>query len=135
LWLPTASEAMLSVAWPEASSAALPRLVAPSKKVTVPVGVPAAGATAVTAAVTVMLCPDTDGLAEEAKLVDDEAWFTVCVRLALLLGLQSSPTRRSSVLLWLPTASEAMLSVAWPEASSAALPKLVAPSKKVTVPL
>ena len=39
---------MFSVAWPEASSAALPRLVAPSKKVTVPLGVPAAGATATT---------------------------------------------------------------------------------------
>ena len=88
LWLPTASDAMFSVAWPEASSAALPRLVAPSKKVTVAVGVPAAGATAVTAAVSVMLCPDTDGLAEDTKLVDDEAWFTVCVNVALLLGLK-----------------------------------------------
>ena len=79
---------MFSVAWPEASSATLPRLVAPSKKVTVPFGVPVAGATAVTVAVSVMLCPDTDGLAEDPKLVDDEPWFTVCVRLALVLALK-----------------------------------------------
>ena len=77
-----------SAAWPEALSTALPRFVAPSKKVTRPPGVPLAGATAVTVAVSVMLCPDTDGLAEDTKLVDDEAWFTVCVSVALLLELK-----------------------------------------------
>ena len=79
---------MFSVAWAEASSATVPKLAAPSKKVTVAVGVPAAGATAVTVAVRVMLCPNPDGLAEDTKLVDDEAWFTVCVSVALLLELK-----------------------------------------------
>ena len=79
---------MLSVAWPEASSAALPKLVAPSKKVTVAVGVPAAGATAVMVAVKEIVCPDTDGFTDEIRLVEEEPLDTVCVRLALLLGLK-----------------------------------------------
>src|SRR5438105_193800 len=133
LWLPTASDAMFSVAWPEASSAALPRFVAPSKKVTVALGVPVAGATAVTVAVSVMLCPDTDGLVEDTKLVDDEAWLTVCVNVVLLLGLKLPSPLYLIVTLWLPTACAALFSAAWPEASSAPLPRLVAPSKKVTV--
>ena len=66
-----------SAAWPEALSAALPRFVAPSKKVTLAVGVPAAGATAVTVAVSVMFWPDTEGLAEEAKEIVVEPALTV----------------------------------------------------------
>src|SRR5207302_9036911 len=68
---------MFSVAWPEASSAALPRFVAPSKKVTVAVGVPAAGATAVTVAVKVMACPNTDGLTDVMNAVAVDPAFTV----------------------------------------------------------
>src|SRR5437588_724679 len=68
---------MLSVARPEASSAPLPRLVAPSKKVTVPVGIPAAGATATTVAVKVMACPDTDGLTDVTNAVAVDPAFTV----------------------------------------------------------
>src|SRR5207253_446498 len=77
LWLPTASDAMFSVAWPEASSAALPRFVAPSKKFTVAVGVPAAGATATTVAEKVMACPDTDGLTDVMNAVAVDPAFTV----------------------------------------------------------
>src|SRR5207237_8712220 len=68
---------MFTVAWPEASSAALPRFVAPSKKVTVAVGIPAAGATATTVAVRVMACPDTDGLTDVMKAVAVDPAFTV----------------------------------------------------------
>ena len=68
---------MLSVAWPEASSAALPRFVAPSKKVTLALGVPAAGATAVTVAVKVMACPNTDGLTDVTNAVAVDPAFTV----------------------------------------------------------
>ena len=57
-------------------------------KVTVPVGIPDAGATPVTAAVRVMVSPDTDGLSDEIKLVEDEAVLTVCVSVALLLALK-----------------------------------------------
>ena len=50
-------------------SAPVPKVVAPSLKVTVPVGVPAPGADAVTVAVKVTDCPKTDGLAEEETVV------------------------------------------------------------------
>jgi len=48
---------------------AVPRVDAPSRKVTVPVGVPAAGATALTVAVNVTACPNKDGLTEEVTVV------------------------------------------------------------------
>jgi len=47
-------------------------------KVTVPVGVPVPGATAVTVAVNVTDCPKTDGFAEDVSAVDVPAWFTCC---------------------------------------------------------
>jgi hypothetical protein len=43
--------------------------VAPSRKFTVPVGVPAPGLTTATVAVKVTLCPKTDGLTDDARLV------------------------------------------------------------------
>jgi hypothetical protein len=48
-------------------------------KVTVPVGVPAPGGTALTVAVNVTDWPETDGLAPELTEVVVEALFTVCV--------------------------------------------------------
>ena len=50
-------------------SVPVPKVVAPSLKVTVPVGVPAPGADAVTVAVKVTDCKKTDGLAEEETVV------------------------------------------------------------------
>ena len=46
--------------------------VVPSLKITVPVGVPTPGETAATVAVNVTDWPETDGLAEEAKVVEGE---------------------------------------------------------------
>ena len=86
-WLPTPREAKFRVAWPEASSVTMLRL-APSKKVRVPVGVPAAAGIALTVTVTVMACPITEGLTEEARLIEDEALLTVWVSVALLLELK-----------------------------------------------
>src|SRR5213078_1967824 len=65
-WEPTASVLVTNVPWPE-----------PSLKVTVPVGVPAPGLFAVTVAVNVTACPDSDGLAEELTTVAVLAFFTV----------------------------------------------------------
>ena len=50
-----------------------PSIVAPSKKLTVPLGVPAPGETAVTVAVNVLACPNTDGSGLEVNVavVDD----------------------------------------------------------------
>ena len=60
----TASEGAVSVADPEESSEAVPSVVVPSWKVTVPVGTlePEEGWTV---AVKVIACPTTEGLAEE----------------------------------------------------------------------
>jgi hypothetical protein len=53
--------------------------VAPSLKITVPVGVPLPGADALTVAVNVTVWPDTLGFAEEDRAVEVLSIFTVCV--------------------------------------------------------
>ncbi len=76
---PTASVLIVNIAWPEPFRVPVPRIPGPSLKVTVPVGVPAPGLFAVTVAVKVTDCPDTDGLAEELTDVAVLAFFTVWV--------------------------------------------------------
>jgi len=58
-------------------SVPVPRVVAPSRKVTVPDGVPAPGANAATVAVKVTLCPEDDGFRDEATVVVVLALLTV----------------------------------------------------------
>ena len=60
---PAANEEMTRVDCPT-FRVPLPRLVLPSKKVTVPVGVPAVGADGLTVAVSVMAWPKIPGLGE-----------------------------------------------------------------------
>jgi hypothetical protein len=61
-------EVVVQLAWsPERG--AVPRRVEPKKNATVPVGVPAAGDVMPSVAVNVTLCPDTEGLLEEATWV------------------------------------------------------------------
>ena len=62
--------------------------VAPSLKMTLPDGVPAAGVVAVTVAVNVTDCPEHDGLAEEPRAVVVLALLTVCVKLVEVLVLK-----------------------------------------------
>jgi hypothetical protein len=62
--------------------------VAPSRKLTAPVGVPAPGATTVTVAVNVTLWPKTDGLADEARVVVVFALLTTCETAVLVLVLK-----------------------------------------------
>jgi hypothetical protein len=66
---PAASVLVVNVAWPEAFSVPVPRVLGPSLKVTVPVGVPAPALFAVTVAVNVTGCPNTDGWSEEVRPV------------------------------------------------------------------
>src|SRR2546425_10540052 len=66
---PTASVLVTNVAWPEPSRVPVPRVLEPSLKVTVPVGVPAPGLFAVTVAVKVTDCPDTEWRSEEGTPV------------------------------------------------------------------
>ena len=61
---------------PVESSVAVPMVEAPSTKATVPVGVPVV---ALTVAVNVTACPNTDGFLEEATAVVAPAVFTVNV--------------------------------------------------------
>ena len=51
------------------TSVTTPSEVVPSLNVTVPVGVPTAGATGLTVAVSVTACPNTDGLGVELSAV------------------------------------------------------------------
>src|SRR5436190_15322611 len=60
---------MVNRAWPEPSRVPVPRMLGPSLKVTVPVGVPAPALRAFTVAVKVTDCPDTDWLCEEVTPV------------------------------------------------------------------
>jgi len=86
-WLPTASVPLANVAWPLPSSAtAEASTVAPSLKSTVPVGVPAPGATGATVAVNVTVCPDTLGLTSAPSVVVVSAWLTVWLNPGLVLA-------------------------------------------------
>ncbi len=69
----------------------MPIDVVPSRNVTVPVGVPAPGFTALTVAVKVTFWPNTDGLTEDVTVVDVLALFTVCSTLPLLVAKFVSP--------------------------------------------
>ena len=57
----------------------IPNVVVPSAKVTLPVGIPAPGATAVTVAVNVTSWPALEGLADDITVVLVDAWLTVWV--------------------------------------------------------
>jgi hypothetical protein len=87
LCAPTLSVAVLYVATPPLNVPG-PSVVAPSLNVTVPLGVPAAGDTAVTVAVNVVLWPNTVGLTEEVSAVVVSPLFTVCVSALDVLPLK-----------------------------------------------
>jgi hypothetical protein len=76
--LPTASAEVVNVALPELKLA-VPSVKAPSRKVAVPVGVPAPGETALTVAVKVTDCPNSDGFTDEVTVVELLALSTVWV--------------------------------------------------------
>ena len=89
VWLPTESDDVVKVACPEVMATLAARVVEPSVKFTVPVGVPVYAD--VTLAVTVITWPNTDGLAAELTVVVLGAFSTVgaacedTVKLLLLL--------------------------------------------------
>src|ERR1700674_4484128 len=73
------SELVDNIAFPVLSTIRVPRLVVPSLKVIVPVGVPAPGGGTATVAVKVTLCPKTDGFGVLARVVVVVGWMTVTV--------------------------------------------------------
>ncbi len=129
-WEPTTRSGVVKVAWP-AARAPVPMAAAPSKNVTVPVGVPDA---LLTVAVKVTACPNTDGLSEEITLVLVEIPFTVCVSAAEVLGSNAESPRYEAVMECEPTLSAEVESVADP-AFSVAVPSEIVPSKNSTVPV
>ena len=75
---------VLKVATP-AARMPVPMVVRPSKKSTVPVGVPAPGGTAATVAVNVTVWPKTLGLTEEVRVAVVSAGLTTWERTAEVL--------------------------------------------------
>jgi hypothetical protein len=79
-WVPWVSVVVENVAMPPLMVTALPNCVAPSKKLIVPVSVPAVVEVAV--AINVTFCPTVDGFTDEVSVVEVAAFavaFTVCV--------------------------------------------------------
>ena len=70
-------------ATPDPLSTPVPIGVAPSRKVTVPVGIPTPGAIALTVTVNVTDCPGVLGLTDETR--DDEVFALFTVKFALPL--------------------------------------------------
>jgi hypothetical protein len=123
------------VAWPEAFSVLVPSVVAPSRNVTVPPGVPAPGALAVTVAVNVTACPNTEGLAEAVTIVLVPSALTVCASAADVLVLKLVSPPYTAVIECAPTPSVELVNVACPAPFSVPVPSVVEPSRNVTVPV
>ncbi len=123
----------MRLALPDALTGAMPIWKPLSLKMTLPAGGGEPGEP-VTVAVNVTGWPTTDGLTDEANVVLVVAIVTVRSTGALSLATKTwSPAYRAR-LLWLPMASEPVVSVALPEASTAALPIGVPLSVNVTTP-
>src|SRR5256885_10691493 len=101
-WLPADSKFVLNAAVP-ALSVPVPTVVAPSLKVTVPVGVPTPGVTAVTVAENVTDWPYTDGLSDEPSAVSLLALLTDWVPTADVLLLKLVSPGYNAAIEWLLT--------------------------------
>jgi hypothetical protein len=127
---------VLNVAVPAALSAAVPRMVVPLRKATVPVGtvLPVCGATL---AVKVTLCPVLIAVAEELNAV------VVATRVCVTVTATAVDTELEFVVLpayeavidCVPAARALVLKEAAPLALRVAVPSAVVPSRKVTVPV
>src|ERR1041384_5933467 len=84
----TEREVVVKVAWALPFTAPVPSVVAPSLKVTVLVGVPAPGTTALTVAVKVTDWPNTVGLVEELSVKVVLGGLTTCVTVPEVLVLK-----------------------------------------------
>src|SRR5438105_8082918 len=112
--VPTASADVVRVALPLPFSVPVPRTLAPFMKGAVPVGGPAAGATADTGAVKVTDWPKTDGLTKEASDVLLDAVVTVCLRIGEVLPVKFVSPAYETVIGWTATASVEVVNVALP---------------------
>jgi hypothetical protein len=132
---PTLRVLVANVATPEPSSVPVPTVVAPSLKVTVPVGIPEPGALAVTVAVKVTDCPNEEGFALEVRAVVVGSLFTVWVRMVEVLVLKLPSPPYTPVMECAATVRALVVKVATPEPSRVPVPSMAAPSLNVTVPV
>ena len=120
-----------NAAFAELFSVTVARTVVPSRNVIVPTGVPELD---VTVAVKVTDWPKLDGLCELVSVVVVARGLTVWV--SVFEDVSQVPVGLYvAVMVWLPTARAAVARVATPELLSVAVPRLVEPSLKVTVPV
>src|SRR5262245_6267257 len=133
-WPPATAKLVVNVALPPVPTATVPRITFPSLKVTVPVGVPAPGATAATLAEKVTAWPVTAGLTDDPRVSVVAAGLTVTIVAAEVLAAKPVTPKKEAVSAWLPTNSD-VVRVARPVASSGAEPSRVLPSRKKTVPI
>jgi hypothetical protein len=129
---PTASVLVVNVAIPP-DNVPVPNVTVPSRNVTVPEGLPAPGATTVTVAVKVTLCPTIDGFRDEVMLVVVLALLTAEVNTPLVLPLKFVSPAYEAVIEWDPTASALVVNVAVPP-DNVPVPSVTVPSRNVTVP-
>ena len=126
---PMDSAVVEKMAWP-ALSVAVPRVVVPSRKATVPVGVPVA----VTVAVKVTACPAVEGFSEEVTEVVVGWPITVCVSAAEVLPAKVLSPEYFAVMVCGPAVNVEVVNVACPTLR-VPVPRIVGPSKNATVPV
>lgn len=122
---------VVKVAVPE-TSVPVPMAAAPSKKVTVPVGVPEP---LLTVAVNVTGFPNTAGFCEVATDMVVAFPLTIWLSAVDVLGSKVASPWYAAVIECVPTTSAAVEMEALPAASRVPLPMEEVPSKKTTVPV
>ena len=117
VWLAAANADVEKVAWPPAI-VPVPSVVAPSLKLTVPVGVPVPGETGLMVAVKTTAWPNTVGLVEEVRVVVLLNGLTTWLKAGVLvLVLKLVSPLYTAVIEWVATDKVELLKVAWPPLS------------------
>ena len=127
VWLPIGSDVVVKVAALPLTFE-VPRTVAPSEKVTVPVTLEDRVAVKVTD------CSACAGFSEEARVIVGEAFETTCVVVPVAVLLLLSPLY-VAVIVPVPTGSTVVETVAAPEPLTVPVPSGVVPLVKTTVPV
>src|SRR5262249_20835196 len=99
-----------------------------------PVGVPVDGPAAVTVAVKVTGWPKTAARVEDDRPVFELAGLMTCVRIDDVLPVKLLLPTNSAVRLWLPSGRFEITKLALPAGSSVAVPRVAAPSCRLTGP-
>src|ERR1039458_8073932 len=109
-WEPTESASVVNVATPLPLSPPVPNIVAPSRNVTAPVGVPPA--VLATVAVKVTDCPPMEGLSDDTTDVVVGLALTTCAMILDVLDEKFESPPYWGVIGWVPAVRVDMLNVA-----------------------